>query len=80
MSNKKANGFGKGSETSCKRAALSALLSLQDRAKQLGGNAVVNIVSYYKKVPYSSPTDYECHDGGLMSGVAFKGTVVRVGK
>jgi uncharacterized protein YbjQ (UPF0145 family) len=80
VSNKKANGFGKGSDVSCQRAALSALLSLQDRAKELGGNAVVNIVSYYKKVPYSSPTEYECHDGGLMSGVAFKGTVVRLAK
>lgn len=78
VSNKKANAFGKDSQASCKRAALSALISLQDRAKQLGANAVVGIVSYYKKVTYSDATRYECHDGGLMSGVAFKGTVANV--
>lgn len=78
VSNKKSNAFGKDAQVSCMRAALSALISLQDRAKQLGGNAVVGIVSYYKKAPSSSATDYECHDGGLMSGVAFKGTVVRI--
>lgn len=78
VSNRKSNAFGKDSQASCKRAALSALIALQDRAKQAGANAVVGIVSYYKKVTYSDATRYECHDGGLMSGVAFKGTVAVV--
>lgn len=26
----------------------------------------------------SSETDYQCHAGGLMAGVALKGTVVRL--
>ena len=80
VSNKKTNAFGRDGEPTCKRAALSALISLQDRAKQVGANAVVGIVSYYKKAPYASASQYECHEGALMSGVAFKGTMARVGK
>ena len=78
VSNKKSNGFAKAADPTCRRAALSALLSLQERAHQVGANAVVNIVSYYKKVDVASPTEYECHVGALMSGVAFKGTMAKV--
>jgi hypothetical protein len=78
VSNPKTNGFGKSDDFGCKWAALSALISLQDSAKRQGGNAVVDIVSYYKKVEYSSPTDFECHAGGLIIGVALKGTVAKV--
>lgn len=77
-SNKKTNAFGRDAGTTCRWAALSALISLQDRAKQLGANAVVNIVSFYKKDPFSSATEYECHVGNLMSGVALKGTMASV--
>lgn len=77
-SNKKTNAFGKDPGTSCRWAALSALISLQEKAKQLGANAVVDIVSYYKKDPSSSATEYECHVGNIMSGVALKGTMANV--
>jgi uncharacterized protein YbjQ (UPF0145 family) len=78
VSNMKTNAFGKEVSVTCQRAALSALLSFQKRAKQLGANAVVNMVSYYKQAPFTSPTEYECHVGNLMSGVAFKGTLARI--
>jgi hypothetical protein len=78
VSNKKANAFAKSADPTCRRAALSALISLQERAHQVGANAVVDIVSYYKKVDAASPTQYECHVGALMSGVAFKGTMAKV--
>lgn len=78
VSNKKTNAFGKEATATCRWAALSALIALQDKAKQLGGNAVVNIVSFYKRDAFSSPTEYECHVGNLMSGVAFKGTIARI--
>lgn len=78
VSNHKTNGFNKSPDESCQWVALSALLSFQEHAKRLGMNAVVDIESYYKKVPYSSPTDYECHVGALMTGVAFKGTYAQV--
>ena len=78
VSNRKTNAFNKSAEVSCQWVALSALLSFQERAKQLGVNAVIDIESYYKKNSYTSPTDYECHVGALMSGVALRGTFAQV--
>ncbi|MFG6489671.1 excinuclease ATPase subunit [Roseateles sp. BYS78W] len=78
VSNPKTNGFGKDDNFGCKWAALSALISLQESAKRQGGNAVVDIVSYYKKVEYSNPTDFECHAGAFIIGVALKGTAAKV--
>ena len=80
VTNRKTNSFGKPDATACRWAMLAALIHLRDRAKQLGGNAVVNIVSYYKKDTQASSTTYECHAGGFVAGVALKGTVAVVGK
>jgi hypothetical protein len=80
VSNKKTNGFNKDVKTGCAWAALSALLAFQDKARQLGANAVVDIVSYYKKNSYSSATEYECHDGAFVTGVALKGRYAVVAK
>jgi len=74
----KTNGFGKSIETACNWVFLSNMLSLQKRAKALGANAVINIVSNYKNVENPSQTEFECHDGGLMTGVALKGDFVRI--
>jgi uncharacterized protein YbjQ (UPF0145 family) len=54
------------------------MLSFQERAASLGGNAIINIRSYYKKNEVSSETQYECGSGALMSGVTFQGEVVRL--
>lgn len=78
VSNRKTNGVGKDDITACKWAALSALIAFHERAKQLGANAVVDIVSYYKKNAFSSTTEYECHAGAVVVGVALKGTFVKV--
>jgi uncharacterized protein YbjQ (UPF0145 family) len=78
ISNRKTNGVGKSDEDGCRWAALSALISLQDKAKSLGANAVVDIVSYYKKNEVASATDYECHAGAVVVGVALKGTYAKV--
>jgi hypothetical protein len=53
---------------------------LAGRARTEGGNAVINIVSYYKKNVFSSATEYECHAGAIIAGVALKGTVVKLSK
>lgn len=74
----KTNSFGKSAETSCNWAFLSAMLRLQKRAQELGANAVVNIVSNYKNVEMSSTTEFECHDGNVVSGVALKGDFVKI--
>ena len=78
VTNKKTNGVGKSDATSCRWVALSALKALQEGAKDRGANAVIDIVSYFKKKEFRSATNYECHAGGIMSGVAFKATYAKV--
>jgi uncharacterized protein YbjQ (UPF0145 family) len=78
VSNRKTNAFGKADEKACNWAFLSALVALEKRATELGANAVVNVVSYYKKDTFSSQTEFECHAGALMAGVALKGDFVKI--
>ncbi|ANB19384.1 excinuclease ATPase subunit [Dokdonella koreensis] len=78
VSNKKTNSAGKGIDRACQWAALSALIAFQDKARQLGANAVIDLVSYYKKNTKASPTDYECHDGAFVTGVTLKGNYAKV--
>ena len=78
ITHKKTNGVGKTDEVACRWAALSALIALQDKAKLLGANAVVDVVSYYKHTTFSSPTEYECHAGGMIVGVSLKGTYAKI--
>lgn len=76
----KTNAFGKSPQTSCNWAFLSAMLALKKRATALGADAIVNIQSNYNNQPHSSDSEYECHDGTLMSGVALKADFVRLKK
>jgi hypothetical protein len=80
MSNKKTNAFNKTDERACQWAFLSAMVSFQDRALREGGNAVVNIRSYYKKNTVSSTTEFECGAGNVVAGVTFLGDVVKLAK
>ncbi len=78
VSNKKSNAFGKKDTSSCQRALASALVAFQKRSKALGGDAVVNIRSYYDKKEVSYDNEFECHSGFLMSGVTLKGEIVKL--
>lgn len=78
VTNKKSNAFGKSKEEACKWVMLSALMALQESAKARGANAVTGIVSYYKKVEYKSASQYECHAGNMISGVALKGRYAKL--
>ena len=78
VSNKKTNGVGKSDEESCRWVALSVLKAFHDSAKARGANAVIDVVSYYKKNEFRCATNYECHAGGIMSGVALKGTYAKL--
>ena len=51
----------------------AAVIALHEAAKKAGANAVTNIVSYYRKNEYRSKTDYECHAGAMVAGVALRG-------
>jgi hypothetical protein len=80
VSNRKTNAANKTDKQACEWAFLSALLAMQERALTLGADAVINIQSYYKKVPVKSATEYECHAGAVMAGVALKGEFVKLAK
>jgi len=78
--NKKTNAFNKSDQQACERAFLSAMLTLQGRARSEGGNAIINIRSNYKSIETSSETEYMCGAGAIMAGVAFKGEVVKLAR
>lgn len=80
VTNKKTNSFGKSDAEACNWAMLSALITLQERAQTEGGNAVINIESYYKKNPNSLESEFECHAGAFVAGVALRGDVVKLAK
>jgi uncharacterized protein YbjQ (UPF0145 family) len=76
----KTNSVGKSPEEACNWAFLSAMLALKKKAESVGADAVVNIVSNYKHKEMSSTTEFECHDGNIVSGVAFKAEFVKLAK
>lgn len=76
--NKKTNFFNKTDKEGCEWVFLAAAISLQERAKQLGGNAVVDITSVYRNQELKSTAEYDCGAGALMGGVALSGTVVKL--
>jgi uncharacterized protein YbjQ (UPF0145 family) len=78
VTNRKTNSFGKSDERACEWAMQSALIELYQRAIKEGGNAVVGVESFYKRQPYASVEDYECHAGAIIAGVALRGQVVRL--
>ncbi|PIE39730.1 MAG: excinuclease ABC subunit A [Gammaproteobacteria bacterium] len=80
MSNKKTRAVGRTDKEACQHAFLSAMLSFQDRIAKEGGNAVINLHSYYRKENFKSSTQFMCGNGAIMAGVTFKGDVVTLAK
>jgi len=78
--NKKTNAFNKSDKVACEWAFLSAVLQLQRKAAQLGGDAVINIKSNYNRNETSSTKTFKCAVGNIIAGVALKGTVVKLKK
>ncbi len=78
VGNKIAKTRGEPDEQWCKEAALGALSELRDEAIKRGGNAVVNIESFWKGGELPDKSKYECHAGGTGGHVSFKGTIVKV--
>ena len=76
----KTNGVGKADDVACRWAALSALIALQEKAKALGANAVVDITSFTRTTTTKSATDYECRAGAVVVGVRLKGTYAKVAR
>ncbi len=76
--NKKTNFFNKSDKEGCEWVFLSAILALQNAARERGGDAVINIKSNYKNVEFTSETEYECGAGAVTGGVAFVGEIVKL--
>jgi uncharacterized protein YbjQ (UPF0145 family) len=76
-SNKKTNATNKSDQEACEIAFVSAAISLQQRAKREGGDAVINIKSVYKNENVENDTEYLCGAGTFSAGVALAGTVVK---
>lgn len=64
----------------CNKTFLAALAQFQEHARRLGGNAVTNIESFYKKISFKSNDKYECHAGRSRTGVVLRGDIVRLNK
>jgi hypothetical protein len=76
--NKRTNAFNKSDEAACQIAFLSAVISLQSRAQQLGGDAVVDIRSITRNQELVSATQYRCVAGTTVANVALSGRVVKL--
>jgi uncharacterized protein YbjQ (UPF0145 family) len=79
-SNRTTNAVGKSDEEACQVAFLSALISLQERARSEGGDAVVDIRSVTKHRDLESATSFRCAAGNVVANVAVTGRVVKFGK
>ena len=77
VTNRKTNAVGKSAEEACNWAFLAGVKQLQAAALKNNANRVSNVISYYKKQPYTSTSQYECEVGNLMVGVALKGDLAR---
>ena len=78
--NRKTNATNKTDKEACEIAFVSAIISLQQRARREGGNAVVNVASVYKNENRESNAEYLCGAGTFVAGVALRGTVVKLKK
>jgi uncharacterized protein YbjQ (UPF0145 family) len=78
VSNRKTNAVNKSDSEACRWVTLSALIALQEEARGRGANAVIGIVSWYKRRTYSDAEKVECHAGTIMSGITLRGTYAKV--
>ena len=76
--NRKTNATNKTDKEACEISFVSAVLSLQQRARREGGDAVVNVHSVYKNENRESDSEYLCGAGTFAAGVALRGTVVKL--
>lgn len=60
----------------CRAIALDNMVTLQERARAIGANAVVNIVSDFKQQERHDADTYTCRGGNFTANVALKGTMV----
>ena len=76
--NRRTNAANKSDEVACQIAFLSAVISLQARARDLGGNAVIEVRSITRNDPLVSATQFRCAAGSVVANVALEGRVVKL--
>lgn len=72
------HGAGREEFESCKRAALQALVAYQVKARKMGANAVIDMVSNHGGKLFISRSQFECHAGSRTVSVVFKGSFAKV--
>lgn len=78
--NRHSRGVFRSDKASCQVAFRSAVLSLQKRARDEGGDGIIDIISVTRGQETSSSTDYRCVAGATVVHVALRGTVVKFAK
>jgi hypothetical protein len=76
--NDKTRAFNRTDQDACDWVFLSAVLKLQQRARQLQANAIVDIQSIYKNELFTSESEYRCGAGSFVAGVALTGRLVKL--
>ncbi|AGH39464.1 Excinuclease ATPase subunit [Bibersteinia trehalosi USDA-ARS-USMARC-188] len=71
------NALNKTDAEACNWVFLSAVKRMQEGARRAGVTKVGNIVSNYNHKEFSSTTQFECHAGRTMAGVALKGDITK---
>lgn len=77
-SNRRTNAFNKSDVDACHIAFLSAIIALQERAKDLGGDAVIDIQSTTRHNDLTSATEYRCAAGNVVANVVLTGHAVKL--
>lgn len=78
--NQRTNALGKAKTDACQRVFISAIKSLQQRARIEGGDAVIDVQSNTKNQKFESATQFRCAAGAVVANVALTGTIVKLGK
>jgi hypothetical protein len=78
IANDRQHFHGLSDEGACRATLISALAEMRDHAIREGGDAVVGIVSYFRRQTFSSPTDFECHAGSNGVFVSLLGNIVKL--
>ena len=68
-------------EANCRRVLLAAFRDLKARVKKRGGDAVVNLVSFYREHYTADSTTVECHSSSDVRGhIILRGNIAQLDK
>ncbi len=75
---RRTNAFNKSDEAACQITFLSAVISLQGRARELGADALIEIRSTTKGQELVSATHYRCVAGTAVANVVLSARLVKL--